>query len=156
MAEQTAQRVDPYRGYNFRVEIQDVGEAVFSECRGLGATIEAIRYAEGRSPVVKWLPGKVTYHEVHCLYGLTADPKVWEWMYLGLEGKVARKNASIILLDTTGVQEVVRWDLEQAWITKWRAAALDALAQEVAIESVTFVYEQLRRTVTGVQQQAKG
>jgi phage tail-like protein len=142
------QRVDPYRGYNFRVEIERLGEAVFSECRGLGATIEAIRYAEGRSPVVHWVPGKVTYHEVHCLYGLTAEPKVWEWMYEGLDGKVTRKNVSIILLDAAGVAEVVRWDLDAAWITKWRAAALDALAQEVAIESVTFVYEKLTRKVS--------
>jgi phage tail-like protein len=140
---------DPYRGYNFRVEIEGIGEAVFTECAGLGASIQVIQYAEGRSPVVRQIPGPVRYGHATLNYGLTSSPALWEWMFAGLRGNVTRHNVSIILLDTTGTREVMRWNLQRAWISQWRAAQLDALGQDVAIESITIVFEQLERQAGG-------
>ncbi|MGZ5443045.1 MAG: phage tail protein [Thermoanaerobaculia bacterium] len=140
---------DPYRGYNFRVEIEGIGEAVFTECTGLGASIQVIQYAEGRSPVVRQIPGPVRYGNATLNYGLTSSPALWEWMFSGLRGNVTRHNVSIILLDTTGTREVMRWNLQRAWISQWRAAQLDALGQDVAIESITLVFEQLERQAGG-------
>lgn len=144
---QTGVQEDPYRGYNFRVEIEGIGEAVFTECTGLGASIEPIRYAEGRSPVVRYLPGQTTYCRTTLRYGLTNSPALWDWMMAGVRGNVTRHNLSIILLDTTGLVEKMRWNLQRAWISEWHAAPLDALAQEVAIESITVVFEELERQV---------
>lgn len=140
---------DPYRGYNFRVEIEGIGEAVFTECMGLGASIQVIQYAEGRSPVVRQIPGPVRYGSATLNYGLTSSPALWDWMFAGLRGNVTRHNVSIILLDTTGTREVMRWNLLRAWISQWNAAQLDALGQDVAIESITIVYEQLERQAGG-------
>ena len=56
-----------------------------------------------------------------------------------------RRNVSILMLGTDGITEVLRWDLINAWPSEWRGAPLDALAREVAIESVTLVYESLAR-----------
>lgn len=146
---QTGVQDDPYRGYNFRVEIEGIGEAVFTECTGLGASIEPIRYAEGRSPVVRYLPGHTTYCKTTLRYGLTNSPALWDWMFAGVRGNVTRHNVSIILLDTTGTLEVMRWNLQRAWIAEWHAAPLDALAQEVAIETITLVFEELERQAGG-------
>ncbi len=140
---------DPYRGYNFRVEIEGIGEAVFTECTGLGASIQVIQYAEGRSPVVRQIPGPVRYGSATLNYGLTNSPALWNWMFAGLHGNVTRHNVSIILLDTTGTREVMRWNLQRAWISQWRAAQLDALGGDVAIESITLVFEQLERQAGG-------
>jgi phage tail-like protein len=60
-------------------------------------------------------------------------------------GKVERKNVSILVLDSNGVSEVMRWDLINAWPTEWHGAALDAINHEVAIETLTLVYETLQR-----------
>jgi phage tail-like protein len=49
------------------------------------------------------------------------------------------------MLDTDGVTEVLRWDLINAWPSEWHGAPLDALAREVAIESLTLVFESLQR-----------
>jgi phage tail-like protein len=147
--------VDPYRGYNFRIEVEGLGEAAFSECTGLGASIQAIRYAEGRSPVVRRIPGQVDYADVTLRYGLTNSPDIWNWIFEGLRGRVVRRNVSVILYDTTGTAEVMRWNLMQAWVSKWRAAPLDALGQEIAIETITIVFEQLDRAPAPVAQ-AKG
>ena len=40
---------------------------------------------------------------------------------------------------------MLRWDLINAWPSRWRGASLDALDREVAIESLTLVFETLDR-----------
>jgi phage tail-like protein len=135
---------DPFRGYNFRIEIRGVEEAAFTECSGMGVTVQALRYAEGRSPVVRRIPGPVEYADVTLRYGLTSSRELWKWMKTAVEGKVDRKNVSVVLLGPDGKSEALRWDLINAWISKWRGAPLDALAQEIAIESITLVYEELK------------
>ena len=61
-AGQTGARKDPYRGYNFKLEIQGVTEGHFAECSGLDVKVHAISYREGgNSQVVRRLPGPVEY-----------------------------------------------------------------------------------------------
>jgi phage tail-like protein len=141
--ETTTRTVDPYRGYNFRIEIGDSTEAAFTECSGMGVTVHALRYAEGRSPVVRRIPGPVEYADVTLRYGLTSSRSLWEWMQTAIKGKVERRNVTVVLLAPDGTTPVLRWNLNNAWISKWRGAPLDALAQEIAIESVTLVYDTL-------------
>jgi phage tail-like protein len=78
-------------------------------------------------------------------YGLTASAELWTWMLAAVRGSVERRNVSILMLDSTGSQEVVRWNLTNAWPSRWRGAPLDALNREVAIESLTLVFETLQR-----------
>lgn len=137
--------VDPYRAYNFKLVIQGVTEGHFVECSGLGARVEAIRYQEGGSTTVHRIPGPVDLGDIRLRYGLTASRELWDWFLAGLQGRVDRRNVSILMLGTDGITEVLRWDLINAWPSEWRGAPLDALAREVAIESVTLVYESLAR-----------
>lgn len=140
---QTGTATDPYQGYNFKVEINGITEGAFTECSGMGVTIQALRYAEGRSPVVRRIPGQVEYADVTLRYGLTASRELWRWIKKTLEGHIERKNVSVMLLARDGATEVLRWNLNNAWISQWRGAPLDAMAQEIAIESITLVYETL-------------
>ena len=41
---------DPYRNYNFRIEVQGVEQGHFAECHGLAPRVEPIRYREGGVP----------------------------------------------------------------------------------------------------------
>lgn len=135
-----------YRNYNFKLEIQGVTEGHFTECSGMGARVHPIRYREGgTSQVVHVLPGAVDYADVTLRYGLTSSRELWEWFLSGVRGQVERKNVSIVLLDSQGVEEVTRWNLINAWLSEWRAAPLDAMQREIAIESVTIVFETLDR-----------
>ena len=43
----TGDRKDPFRGYNFRVEIDDTEVAGFSECSGLTFDVDPVEYREG-------------------------------------------------------------------------------------------------------------
>jgi phage tail-like protein len=138
--------VDPYRNYNFKLEIQGVTQGHFTECTNIGVRIQAIAYREGGlQQVVRRLPGRVEYADVTLRYGLTPSIELWQWFMTAVQGKVERKNVSIILLNADGVTEVMRWNLVNVWPREWRGAPLDALAQEVAIESLTLVFETLER-----------
>jgi phage tail-like protein len=141
-----AENFDPYRSYNFKLLIEGVTEGHFTECSGLGIEVEAIKYREGgNNQVVRRIPGRVEYADVVLRYGLTDSRDLWDWFNAAVEGSVERKNVSILMLGSDGATEVLRWNLLNAWPSAWRGAPLDAMSQEVAIESLTLVFESLER-----------
>jgi phage tail-like protein len=139
--------VDPYRNYNFLLQIQDASEARFTECVGLGIRIKPIRYREsGSAQIVRALPGPVEYSDVTLRYGLTDSTDLWKWMLTAAQGKVTRRHVSIIMLDADGTREAMRWNLLNAWPCEWRGAPLDALGQEAAIEEMKLAFDSLDRS----------
>lgn len=139
--------VDPYRSYNFKLQIQGITQGHFTECSGLGVKVHTIEYREaGAGQVVHRIPGQVQYGDVTLRYGLTASTELWEWFMTAVEGEVDRKNVSIIMLGSDGSTPVMQWDLINAWISEWRGAPLDAMGREAAIETMTLVFETLERS----------
>jgi phage tail-like protein len=124
----------------------NIAEAHFTEVSGFGINVQPIKYREGGSgQVVHSLPGMVEYEDITLRYGLTASHELWDWFMLAVSGKVQRRNVSIILLDADGVTPRLQWDLTNAWPRTWRGSVLNALSREVAIESLTLVFEELKR-----------
>ncbi len=139
--------VDPFRNYNFRLEVKEVGEARFTECMGLGIRVHPIRYREsGAGQVVRALPGPVEYGEVTLRYGLTKATDLWKWLLDTAHGHIRRSHVSVVMLDLDGSQEAMRWNLINAWPCEWRGAVLDALGREAAIEEMHLVYDALDRS----------
>jgi len=137
---------DPYRAYNFKLVIQGVTEGHFTECTNMSIKIDAIRYREGgQSQVVHRIPGQVEYGDITLRYGLSSSTELWNWLMSGVKGNVERKNVSIVILESDGVTEVLRWDLVNAWVSEWRGAPLEALGRQLAIESITIVFETLNQ-----------
>lgn len=137
---------DPFRAYNWKLVSNGITEAHFTECIGLGVEVEVIRYREaGSNQSVLALPGPPTYRDVTLRYGMTNSRELFDWMMTAVNGAVQRQNVSIVMLDTEGVTEVFRWNLTNAWPRKWEAHPLDALSRDVAIESLTLVFEGLER-----------
>src|SRR4051812_5990127 len=103
-------RDDPYLNFNFRVEIDDLQVAGFSEARLPAGRIEAVAYREGtdRTSAARLLPGRVEYGPVVLRRGLTGDPALFRWWHDVVQGNVARRDVSILLLDEQR-QEVARW-----------------------------------------------
>jgi phage tail-like protein len=137
-------RNDPYRAYNFKLEITGVARGHFAACTGLGISVEAIRYREGgENQIVRRLPGPVEYGDITLHYGLTDSRELFEWMMTAVSGEVDRRDVSIIMLAENDNDEVLRWNLYDAWPSEWRGAALDALGREVAVEQLTLVCERI-------------
>ena len=145
-AQSAGSYVDPYRAFNFKIEIQGVTEGHFTEVSGLGAKVTPISYREaGNSQVVHYVPGRVEYSAITLRYGVTRSKELFDWFKTGVKGQLQRKNLSIVLVDGDGTTEVLRWNLVNAWATEWQGSVLNAHSQEVAIESLTLVCESLDR-----------
>jgi phage tail-like protein len=136
---------DPYKGFNFRVEIDGVSLAAFSEVGGLASETAVIEYRVGGEPnTVRKLPGLTTYPNIVLGRGITQDAELWSWRRNVIEGKTDRRNGAIVLLDDEG-HEVVRWNFFRGWICKWEGPALDARGNEVALETIAIAHEGLER-----------
>jgi phage tail-like protein len=137
---------EPFRAYNFKLMIGGVTEGHFIECSNIGITVQAIKYREGgQSQVTHSLPGQVEYSDVTLSYGLTSSRELWDWFMTAVQGKVERRNVSIIMLDSEGIGPVTQWDLINAWPSEWRGTLLNALTRDAAIERLTLVFERLER-----------
>lgn len=139
-----ASRRDPFKNYSFRVEIDGIASAAFKSVSGLAAEAEVIDYREGsdRLSSSRKLPGRVRYSNVILTRGITTSHDLWDWWQAVVDGALQRRNVAITLLDDSG-NEVVRWNLRDAWIAKIEGPNLEAGGNEVAIESIELAHEGL-------------
>ena len=141
----TGERKDPFRAYNFRVEIDGITRAGFRECGGLDSSQDPISYREGTDPLTeRKLPGLVKFSAISLKWGVTDDAELWNWRKQAADGKVARKNGSIILLDDTGAEKA-RWNFVNGWPSKWTGPAFNATGNDVAIETLEIAHEGLAK-----------
>lgn len=135
-------RDDPYLNFNFRVEIDGVPIAGFSEADLPEGRIEAVAYREGTDEVsaARLLPGRVEWGPVVLRRGFTGDAALFEWWSDVLQGNVARRTVAIVLLDEQRA-EVARWIVRRAWPRKWEGPQLRALGNDVAIETLELAHE---------------
>jgi phage tail-like protein len=139
----TGDRRDPFRSFNFAVEIDGIARAGFRECSGLDASQDPIEYREGTEGLTtRKLPGLVKYSNITLKWGMTDDAELWDWRKRAMTGKVERKNGSIVLLDDTGAEKR-RWNFREAWPTKWTGPGFNATGNEVAIETLEIAHEGL-------------
>ena len=139
---------EPYRGYNWKLDIDGLGiVAHFIECDGIEVEIAKVNFREGGDDAnVHRLPGLVSYSDVTLRYGLTDEKAVWDWFEKSLQSSVVdRKQVSLILMKPDQQAEYLRWNLFDAWPSYWRTARLNALTSEIAIETLSITFERLAR-----------
>ena len=140
-------RVDPYRNFRFRVEIDGIKQAGFSECTFADTSTEAVEYREGNEPpIFRKLSGLTKYGNITLKWGITDSLDLYKWRQDVIDKGAAaqRKNMSIILIDETGADKA-RWNIVQAWPTKYKPADFSSKANEVAIETLEIVHEGFTR-----------
>ena len=141
----TGDRKDPYRTFNFRVEIDGITRAGFRECSGLDTSQDPVDYREGTDPLhVRKLPGLVKYSAISLKWGITDDVELWEWRKKAMDGSVERKNGSVILMNDAG-EEKVRWNFREGWPNKWTGPTFNAAGNEVGIETLEIAHEGLEK-----------
>jgi phage tail-like protein len=142
---QTGQRVDPFRAFNFLVELDGIAQAGFTECTGLGSTTEVIENREGGNATVMKLPGRTSFTDISLKWGLTASTELWAWRQQITEGNVVRRNGSIVVFDLANRTEVARWNFVAAWPKEWQGPAFNAKGNDVAIDSLVLAHEGVTR-----------
>jgi phage tail-like protein len=134
--------LQPYRTFNFRVEIDGIGEAQFAEVVVPDAEIAVVEYREGadKTSATRKLPGRVKYSDIVLKRGITADLSLYQWFRALANGDFQPRDAAIILLDAER-QAVRRWLARDAWPRKYDGPALNAKNNEVAIERMELAVE---------------
>jgi phage tail-like protein len=138
----TGDRNDPFRNFNFKLEIDGVSRNGFRECTGLDAKTAPVDYREGnhKGNVVSKLTGLNTYSNITLKWGSTDDHSLWDWRKTVIDGKTQRKNGSIVLMNESG-EEKTRWNFVAGWAAEWTGPSFNATANEVAIETLVIVHE---------------
>ena|SRR5436309_2254887 len=140
----TDTRVDPFRGYNFRVELGTSAVGGFSECTGLSFTTDPVEYREGSDVPLhsRKLQGLRKFANIVLKRGTTPNHDLWNWYKNVINGVPDRRNGSIVLQDEQH-NDVLRWNFENGWVCKWEGPAMNATNNNVAIESIEICVEQV-------------
>ena len=165
-------RVDPFPRYVFLVEIEGIARAGFMTVSGLEEETEVRTYREGGdNSTVRKLAGLNSYSPIVLEMGSTFDKSLWDWRQKvkreGAQGN--RKSISIIPAcaapgrlslrrhhcGAAGRQqnekreEVKRWQVFDAWPSKFTGPEFDASSSDTAVESVEIQHEGLDLVVKG-------
>ncbi len=145
----SAQRTDPYKNYNFLVEISNIKSAGFSVCIIPDSSVESIDYREGSDVVtgVRKLPGRVKYSSLVLKRGLTNSQDLWLWYMNVVTGVPDKRQVSVTLLDDSKTS-VMRWTFYNAWPTKYEISSLQGRGNDVVIESLEIAHERMELNQT--------
>jgi phage tail-like protein len=140
-------RQDPLGNFRFRVEIDGLASAAFSEVDIGASTTDVIEYREGTDPLhVRKLPGVTKFANVTLKRGLTNNLDLWNWYKQIAAGQVGanRKRVVIVVTDETGTDRA-RFVVTDAWPVKYEPGSLNGKGNDVLIESLELANEGIER-----------
>jgi phage tail-like protein len=136
---------DPYAGFRFRVEILGLEVGGFTEVAGLERTVEFEDFREGGvNDHTHKLATVTKYPNLSLKRGLADAVDLWQWHQDVVNGKIARRQVNVLLMDVAG-QDTWRWVVEQAYPVKWSGASLNSSGSAVFVESVELVHNGITR-----------
>ena len=121
----------------------------FREVTGLDAENEIVEQkqtnAQGQIEIVK-VPGSMKWSNIELKRGVDVDKGLWEWRYQVESGgpDSARTDCTLELCDYDG-SPIATYTIMQAWPSKYTGAAMNAGANEIAVEAVTLCHEGFKR-----------
>ena len=146
----------PYRNFRFKVEIDGIQRASFSEVTGFDASVDVIEYREGDDlrNTPRKLPGLSKYGNITLKWGIVTDREMFDWMatIAGTNTQnptgIARKKMTITLITDDG-GDGPQWEVINAWPTRYTAPDFNGIGGEVAFESIEIAHEGLDRIDQG-------
>ncbi len=137
----------------FYVEIESQLTACFTECSGLGVTINKEVIEEGGlTDQKRILLGTPDFTDVTLKRGMSGNQTFWNWISALLQPRSSgtkisehRRNVNILTFNQAGYTQQC-WTLIGAVPVGWSAPSLQASGSEVAIEELTLAYEGLSVT----------
>jgi phage tail-like protein len=140
-------RKDPLLAFRYRVEIDGLVAAGFSDVTGLQVEVDTEDYQEGgTNDYVHKLPKGFKHPNLVLKRGLTDADSFWNWQLSVRKGgaRIDRKSLRITLLDSEG-QEKVSWRCLRTWPVKWTGPELKAESGTVALETLELAHCGIQR-----------
>jgi len=142
----TGDRKDPLRNFRFRLEIDGIQQAGFSEATVPDTTSDVVEYREGiELTTPRKLPGLTKYGNLSLKWGTTDSMELYAWRKQIIDGAIVRKNIAVIVIDEAGADKA-RFEFVNAWPSKYDPADLNATGNAVAVETLEIVHEGMVRT----------
>ena len=140
-------RNDPLRNFRFRLEIEGIQQAAFSEVAIGETTTEAIDYREGTDPMhARKLSGLTKFGNITLKRGVTDTLEIFNWHKQIMAGQIQanRKQVAIVVVDEAGADKA-RFVVSEAWPTKYDPSDLNGKGNEVFVELLELVNEGIER-----------
>jgi phage tail-like protein len=140
-------RLDPLQNFRFRVEIDGIATAAFSEVAIGPMTVETIDYREGTDPPhVRKIAGLAKTGDVTLKRGLTRSLDIYNWFRQVATGQLAgaRRQVVIAVMDEA-LNDAARFVVSEAWPTKYEASDLNAKGNQICIETLELANEGIER-----------
>lgn len=142
---------DPLRNFRYRIEIDGIDQAGFSEVTIAETTIDPIDYRDGTDPPhVRKLSGLTKYGNITLKWGATVGGSalaLYNWYAEVSSGQInqnKRKTVTIFVKDEAGVNQA-RFVVNDAWPVKYDPSDLNAKGNEVFIELLELANEGIVR-----------
>ena len=136
--------INPSVGFYFKVKI-DSESYSFKEVSGISSEINTEEIAEGGENRFKYkVPTGIKYNNLELKRGLIPkDSSLMTWinntLQQGFSNKIKTKEIEVSLLNEKG-NIVMIWNFVGAWPVGWNSAALNAMENEILIESIALSY----------------
>jgi phage tail-like protein len=143
-------RLDPLRNFRFRVEVDGIAEAAFSEIAIGETTVDTIDYREGTDPPhVRKLSGLTRFGTVTLKRGLVtggAGLDLYRWQADVAAGLLAdRRKRVVIVVQNEHGEDAARFVVSDAWPVKYMTGPLNATGNDVVIETLELANEGIER-----------
>lgn len=139
----TGQRTEAHAAFRFAVQIEGITEAVFTECTLPTLEVEVHQQMEGGlNNAVHHLPGRVKAGKITLKRGLTSSDKLLAWYMDVAQGNISdsQRKVSVVMYDSL-LEEVMRWNFEGAFPSKWSGPSFVSGNSQLAIETLELSYE---------------
>jgi phage tail-like protein len=140
-------RKDPLRNFKFRLEIDGITQANFSEVTIGETTTDAVDYREGTDPShMRKLDGLTKFGNITLKWGVTDSRELHDWHKAIVAGQIAsnRKQVAIVIRDEAGTDKA-RFVVTEAWPMKYQPSGLNGKGNEVLVELLELVNEGIER-----------
>lgn len=133
---------DPYHAGRFKVILDRVTFAVFTECTLPSLSMEPTKVQEGgQNAYVHKLPTRVEVGTLKLRYGLCRSSDILIWYLDVMRGRVDLAMADIVVMMVDGIGlPLAAWTFKDAYPIKWTGPTLKAGESAVAIEEIEFAF----------------
>lgn len=141
----TGARLDPIPSFRFTVVFDDLPPGGFTDCSGLQSETEVQEYAEGGLNSHTWrFPGRSKQSNVMLKRGIVSRV-LWDWYRQIATGDFKARNCTILVHDPSGGDDVLEFQLADAFPIKWVGPELAAGQNNLAIETIEVAHQGLTR-----------
>jgi phage tail-like protein len=133
---------DKYQqAYRFKVTIDEIEAADFTEVDGLTVQRDVVEYHEGGENTYHHkLVGPTRFSNLVLRRGTSSSTDLWDWVKQTIDGTVKRKNGSIIALDRSG-EPIARWDFKNAWPCRYEGSQFRSGESDMSIEVIELAHD---------------